>query len=340
MRIRTIKPDFFWSRDIQALSLQARLVYIALWCFADDEGRFEYRPRRLWATFFIEDPLLTELAFVEAINELSGRTHVVLREIGGKTYGYLPKFKLHQKINNATKSKLPPLPEDYGRSTVGVPVGREGKGSGRQRQRLPAELLSTPLLDATSVQDAANVNEPSAPTRPARRSNVPRGTSDDYKQKGQIQQATLAMYCEEFKRVCHVGYVVMAKRDARAAHELAGLVRDEALRRAVMRLYVADTDRFLVGKGHPLHELPGRVNAYLGRAKEEISAYVDPEDRLEQKLADEEMKLNKPLICPETAIPGPPTQSATQKAFRVGDDGDRSMAANGSSGRAKPGEGA
>ena len=38
-RIRTIKPEFFTSDDICALSPLARLLYVGLWCEADREGR-------------------------------------------------------------------------------------------------------------------------------------------------------------------------------------------------------------------------------------------------------------------------------------------------------------
>ena len=34
-RIRTIKPEYFTSKDIVKLEPIARLVYIALWCEAD-----------------------------------------------------------------------------------------------------------------------------------------------------------------------------------------------------------------------------------------------------------------------------------------------------------------
>ena len=38
MKIRTIKPDFFRSDDIAALTPTARLLFIGLWCYADDNG--------------------------------------------------------------------------------------------------------------------------------------------------------------------------------------------------------------------------------------------------------------------------------------------------------------
>ena len=43
-RIRTIKPEFFTSEDIVSLSPLARLLYVALWCEADKEGRLVWKP--------------------------------------------------------------------------------------------------------------------------------------------------------------------------------------------------------------------------------------------------------------------------------------------------------
>ena len=43
-RIRTIKPEFFTSEDIVELPPLARLLYIALWCEADRDGRMVWKP--------------------------------------------------------------------------------------------------------------------------------------------------------------------------------------------------------------------------------------------------------------------------------------------------------
>ena len=37
-RIRSIKPEFFTSEAIAALQLSARLTFIGLWTYADDNG--------------------------------------------------------------------------------------------------------------------------------------------------------------------------------------------------------------------------------------------------------------------------------------------------------------
>jgi hypothetical protein len=50
-RIRTIKPEFFRHYDLwqaeQEAGLPLRLAFIGLWCVADREGRFHWRPQQL-----------------------------------------------------------------------------------------------------------------------------------------------------------------------------------------------------------------------------------------------------------------------------------------------------
>jgi hypothetical protein len=38
MRIRSIKPEFWTSEDIAALDWDARLIFIGLWSYVDDNG--------------------------------------------------------------------------------------------------------------------------------------------------------------------------------------------------------------------------------------------------------------------------------------------------------------
>src|SRR5215831_9444642 len=56
-RIRTIKPDFFLSDDVLALSFPARLLFIGLWTCADREGRLEDRPAFLKRVLLPDDPV-------------------------------------------------------------------------------------------------------------------------------------------------------------------------------------------------------------------------------------------------------------------------------------------
>ena len=51
-RIRTLKPEFFTSKDIVRMTPLARLVYQALWCEADRDGRLVWDPETLKLRYF------------------------------------------------------------------------------------------------------------------------------------------------------------------------------------------------------------------------------------------------------------------------------------------------
>lgn len=95
-RIRTIKPEFFTSEDIVSLSPLARLFYVSLWCEADREGRFEWKPKTFKLRYLPGDD-----CDVDALGqELIDAGLIVLYEADGKLYAEIPTFAKHQIINN------------------------------------------------------------------------------------------------------------------------------------------------------------------------------------------------------------------------------------------------
>lgn len=130
-RIRTIKPEFFTSEDIVALSPLARLLYIATWCEADKEGRLAWKP----ATFKLRY-LPGESCDVHALcAELVDSGLVVLY---GDGLAYIPKFSQHQHINPRESDSKLPEPEKISRDSdasarvIDAQGGREGKGKERK----------------------------------------------------------------------------------------------------------------------------------------------------------------------------------------------------------------
>lgn len=134
-RIRTIKPDFFTSEDIVLLSPLARLFYIALWCEADKEGRFAWKPKTFKLRYLPGDN-----CDIEALaDELLNACLVVLYE--GGTLAYIPSFGKHQHINPRESASVLPDPKTAPKRTRATrvadaspreddaQVGREGKGS-------------------------------------------------------------------------------------------------------------------------------------------------------------------------------------------------------------------
>ena len=109
-RIRTIKPDFWTDEKITECSCCARLLFIGLWNFADDNGNLQRSSKKIRMQVFPSDnfdiePLVSELI-----------THGLLIEyqVGGDNYLHIKNFRRHQVINRPSASSIPhcPLIED------------------------------------------------------------------------------------------------------------------------------------------------------------------------------------------------------------------------------------
>ena len=106
-RSRIIKPDFFTSDDIVAITPYARLLYIGLWCEADRMGRLTWSPSTFHRRYLPED----EVQIATVVGELLTRGLVVTYEFGGASYAHIPTFLDHQTPNNReSESKLPEPP--------------------------------------------------------------------------------------------------------------------------------------------------------------------------------------------------------------------------------------
>ena len=126
-RIRTIKPEFFTSDDICALSPLARLLYVALWCEADREGRLVWTPGVMKRRYLPDDA-----CDIEALGaELTGRG---LLQLYGEGLACIPSFARHQHVNiREAQSKLPsPCGEAQGELRLGREEGKEREGEGRE----------------------------------------------------------------------------------------------------------------------------------------------------------------------------------------------------------------
>jgi hypothetical protein len=166
MRIRTIKPDFFLSESLHdaetETGLPIRIAFAGLWCAADREGRFEWRPRRLKTQILPYDGC----DFSHVLDTLATRGALVKYTINGQDFGWIPGFTKHQVINNREKdSELPEPPEaalqaaltraPHVEHTSATPAkekkaegkGREGKGieeeEEEEEETEPAEILMT-----------------------------------------------------------------------------------------------------------------------------------------------------------------------------------------------------
>lgn len=106
-RIRTVRPDFWEHEGIGSLSRDARLLYIASWNLADDEGLLRWTATYLKSSVFMYDDDLT-IADVESL--MAELSQYVFAYRGGTTQqrlGWIVNFRKHQRINRPQQSKLP-----------------------------------------------------------------------------------------------------------------------------------------------------------------------------------------------------------------------------------------
>ncbi len=106
-RIRTIKPDFWSSEQIMSCSPNARLLFIGLWNFADDNGIHPASIIRLKAEVCPLDTF-SEEEMSKWISELINNDLLRLYVVEDKAYWIVTGWKNHQRIDKPTyKYPLP-----------------------------------------------------------------------------------------------------------------------------------------------------------------------------------------------------------------------------------------
>lgn len=107
-RIRTIKPEFWSSPSVTAMSPWARLLFIAMWNWADDTGRGTFIPRELLGFTFPNDEEITVAEFRRLCAEVRRECAVLFYESAGRFFFVIPSWKKHQsKHAKHSGSKLP-----------------------------------------------------------------------------------------------------------------------------------------------------------------------------------------------------------------------------------------
>lgn len=150
-RIRSIKPEFFTSLSNAELTLAARLTFIGLWTYADDEGRGVDDVRLIKAAVW---PLDRSTKAVEAdLCELEKADKIVRYRAADTPLLAVTHWRRHQSINRPKASRWPgpdtaPSVIDHCASTDGAVIdhARKGKeGKGREQGREQGASVETSL---------------------------------------------------------------------------------------------------------------------------------------------------------------------------------------------------
>lgn len=192
MRIRTIKPEFWRSDDIAALSIEDRLLFIGLWSYVEDNGVGRDEPQLIQCDLY---PL-------DTFTEASVRTHGGLMRLSqqglitrfegpdGRRYLQINSWDKHQKINRPSKPRFPQYNAENCTLTEGSVSPHctltEGslpeQGTGNREQRTEKPTLLAPSRETESaelVTVAADAAPATANTSKARGTRLPDGWQPD-----------------------------------------------------------------------------------------------------------------------------------------------------------------
>ena len=178
-RIRTIKPEFWVDEKVAQLTLGARLLFIGLWSFADDQGYVEDKPRRIRMQIFPDDqfdvaPWLDELAALGLIVRYDSSSGPVL---------HIRNWDRHQRVDKPSAPRIDPdsltlsaspregsrvIHDDSSNSREDscASLATEGKGSGPGREGKGREWTVPPSAGADAPRrELAKLDEsPTAQT--------------------------------------------------------------------------------------------------------------------------------------------------------------------------------
>jgi len=106
-RIRTIKPAFWTDEKVGKLSWGARLLFIASWNLADDEGVLVWNAAYLRGQVFPYDIYVSVAKIKGLMQELLDKKFIENYEVGGDVYAFVTHFSKHQAISKPLPSNKP-----------------------------------------------------------------------------------------------------------------------------------------------------------------------------------------------------------------------------------------
>jgi hypothetical protein len=149
-RIRTIKPEAFtdeklWDAE-QDTGLPLFRAFSGLWCQADKEGRFEWRPRPLKAAVLP----YWEGDFSRVLDAFVTHGFLVKYRCGDREYGCIPNFRKHQFINGKEPESTMPAPPA---SVVTSDTSRVSDASATRDGRVGHAPIPSPSLPIPSTPE-------------------------------------------------------------------------------------------------------------------------------------------------------------------------------------------
>lgn len=168
-RIRSIKPEFFTSLTIADLPLTARLTFVGLWCYVDDNGVGIDEPRLIRAAVWpLDDRTAGDVETdLEALRSLG---LVVRYEVSGKRYVAVRNWSEHQKVSHPRKPRFP-TPEQAAEPSPTPPD--QGKQDDAEDSGNPPENVQSTPEGLRPEQGAGSRDQGAGRERGTRRPDTP-----------------------------------------------------------------------------------------------------------------------------------------------------------------------
>lgn len=150
-RIRSIKPEFWIDEKIVDLSMAARLLFIGIWNFADDQGYIEHKPRRIKMQVFPGDDidiekLIDELIDVGLVAEFDSPLGPLL---------HVRNWQRHQRVDKAAQPRFAesslsprePSPKPPRTLAPDLDLDLDLERKGREGKGVPPSAAAPPMAD-------------------------------------------------------------------------------------------------------------------------------------------------------------------------------------------------
>ena len=194
MRARNIKPGFFLNCELAEVDFASRILFIGLWCYADREGRFKWKPKQIKATVFPYDNVNIEKLLGNLMS-----LHFITRN---DTTGYVEHFKKHQNPHpHEAKSILPEKSNEINViacNTNGSPCNAD------------IRIADTRIPDIR-IEDASVIAVPVGPSRP----RAPKFSDDEWMNEIKINPAYAGIDIERELGKCQAWCMTKNKRMSR-----------------------------------------------------------------------------------------------------------------------------
>jgi hypothetical protein len=145
-RIRTIKPEFWTSEQIVECSMSARLLFIGLWNFCDDNGVHPYTIKTIKMEVFPGDEI--KLSTIENwMNELEKNGLIKTYHIDDKRYLLVTGWQ-HQKIDRPNPKHPLPIKFDDDSTNDHRYIDEQSppEGKGRESNGKEGNIYSSDFL--------------------------------------------------------------------------------------------------------------------------------------------------------------------------------------------------